>query len=74
MMLGNSINYLYLVAAAVLIAGFIWMLLSMYKDMWKSRVASKKNVAEHETINQKIKLADGKVVDLEIRVKVLEDK
>lgn len=32
------------------------------------------HAVEHQTIKQEIKLADGKLVALEIRVKVLEDK
>ena len=69
----DIIDYLYLGGAIVLIAGFCWMLLSMVKDMRRSKQANLKNIADHEIIEQQIKLADGKVVALEIRVKILED-
>lgn len=70
----EMLNYLYLGGAIVLIGGFIWMLLSMLKDVIKGKKNHVANLKEHEIIKQQVKLADGKIVDLEIRVKVLEGK
>jgi len=65
----------------MLVSGCVLFLALFYCGIWrgckcmKRSVASyEKHILEHKVINQRIKIGEKKFVDLEIRVKLLEEE
>lgn len=70
---GYTLYLIYgVLALGVIVYGIYY--LKAFKCIRNGNVAEEKHAVEHKIIRQQIKVAEGKVVDLEIRVKVLEEK
>ena len=64
-----------LIGIVAALAGIFYILyLVKHQCLKNAQEVERANLLDHKIIKQTIKIADDKVVDLEIRVKVLEDK
>ena len=70
---GNSLYLIYGVLALGVILYTIYYL-KAFKCIRNGNKIEESHAVEHRVIKQQIKVTDDKVVELEIRVKVLEDK
>ena len=68
----------YIVIGLVFVFGIAFLAVSIYSDLRKvkKRAINKEivSVSDHKIINQRIQIDEKKFVDLEIRVKILEDE